>query len=437
MKQTNKVMSAILFLILLVGLCGTVSAVNVYQTITPFKSETGHLYVTVLCHHNLFSKEMVLVNNDLAPDVNISVFLRPDGTFDERFISGNYTLTLLDGNAGHKEVRNFFIRNGYEQYVIFIGHAVTFEHIKKNVTPEPTPTPTETPIVTPTITPNVTPTVTPTPIPTQCVPVVNILSALYGAKGVCHEVINVSEHNETVIDVPAHFEHQISTYELITPGVKAYTEKYGNYTLTRRGESHNWYADFVGAGNGKYNVVSTDGCGGYKRDGNSDNYKLVKDGKCGNFNVIDAFIYHPSVPAVYGFVVTTPFTDGSCPLLISCIPHIGDTKCEERFVEDTFKEITVPTTYKTVCDADNLIDVTANVQSVVDGGDLSFSFNNAPNPGGIFATNGTLLNQITDPVYGTVKTATITYSVSCGGIQNGQVSGAEGVILTLDTSVPA
>jgi hypothetical protein len=58
------------------------------------------------------------------------------------------------------------------------------------------------------------------------------------------------------------------------------------------------------------------------------------------------------------------------------------------------------------------IDVTKNVQDVVNRGhhQFSFQFDNAPNPGGIWDVAHTrLLSQITDPYYGFVKLASIQY----------------------------
>ena len=58
-----------------------------------------------------------------------------------------------------------------------------------------------------------------------------------------------------------------------------------------------------------------------------------------------------------------------------------------------------------------MADVTGNVQTVVDGGQTVFMFNNAMNPGGIVNVDQTqVLSAIEDPAYGTVKTVVINYT---------------------------
>jgi hypothetical protein len=72
--------------------------------------------------------------------------------------------------------------------------------------------------------------------------------------------------------------------------------------------------------------------------------------------------------------------------------------------------------YKTECQQDGtVIDVTANVQSVVDRGITSFLFDNRPAEGGIFSADGsTLLEEISDPAPGIRKHVSITYNAGCG-----------------------
>ena len=95
---------------------------------------TGTLTVMVLCHNNLFSKEM-LISNDLAPDNQVSIWLQPDGMFNDRYLAANYTLVLLDGNGGKPETRVFGIYEDYDTLVTFIGHASAVSHPIINVTP--------------------------------------------------------------------------------------------------------------------------------------------------------------------------------------------------------------------------------------------------------------------------------------------------------------
>lgn len=108
----------------------------------------GHVFVTVRCHHNLFSDDMILTSfteNDAT-----TVHLTPDGKYDAGLAPGEYVLILLDGNAGKREYAYFTITEGQSAYVSFIGHAVTFEYDEKTPAPTPTPVPTVTPTPEPT-----------------------------------------------------------------------------------------------------------------------------------------------------------------------------------------------------------------------------------------------------------------------------------------------
>jgi hypothetical protein len=60
----------------------------------------------------------------------------------------------------------------------------------------------------------------------------------------------------------------------------------------------------------------------------------------------------------------------------------------------------------------HVVDVKHEVQAVVDSGVRSFKFDNGQNPGGIFSTDGTLLQQIEDPAYGFTKSVAITYKLN-------------------------
>jgi hypothetical protein len=86
--------------------------------------ESGSVVITVLCHNNLFSKEMILSNN-LAPNETKSIYLDHTGAFNDRLIPGDYTVKLLNGNGGQPETQKFRIDEGYLSYVTFIGHAAS------------------------------------------------------------------------------------------------------------------------------------------------------------------------------------------------------------------------------------------------------------------------------------------------------------------------
>jgi hypothetical protein len=162
---------AIIAVLIILCAVSIVSAENTYVPVEqPTVTQSGHLYIHVLCMHNLFSKDMTLTNLDNGQMITLE--LNPDGTFDTELIAGTYFLVLEDGNAGHSESRMFTIVNGETQHEWFIGHARSVDEVKTIITPTPTPIPTETlspepsPTITPEITPTITPTATPTPEPT-------------------------------------------------------------------------------------------------------------------------------------------------------------------------------------------------------------------------------------------------------------------------------
>jgi len=76
-----------------------------------------------------------------------------------------------------------------------------------------------------------------------------------------------------------------------------------------------------------------------------------------------------------------------------------------------------------------IVNVTSDLQTLVNAGVTSFLFNNSPNPGGIFSSNGTLLQTIPDPDFGVLKSVTVAYSVN-GKIQP-QITVTEGTVFTL------
>lgn len=142
------------------------SAESKYENVTADLGDgLGALDVSVLCHHNLFSKEIRLKPVG-TPDWNTSIWLSPDGTYDGRYPPGHYDLWLIDGNGGQWEVQyNVEVKDGYWTMVRFIGHAISG---RGEETPVPTVVPTVEPTIVPTIQPTVSPTVQPTitPVPT-------------------------------------------------------------------------------------------------------------------------------------------------------------------------------------------------------------------------------------------------------------------------------
>lgn len=148
---------SIAMILIVLMLVTTVVSAGGYQAIKQYKSDgTGTMEIVVRCHHNLFSKDIVITSSDGSKQ---TVFLNPSGKFEARFQEGLYNLVLLDGNGGQKEYATATVIAGYQTKVQFIGHAVTMQHI------EPTATPTVKPTPQPTPSPQPTPTPTPTPEP--------------------------------------------------------------------------------------------------------------------------------------------------------------------------------------------------------------------------------------------------------------------------------
>jgi hypothetical protein len=110
-------------------------------------SGTGILEISVLCHHNLFSKEMTMERVDdgtVIPFTSggritkeqftafkkvegaaLNIELRHDGTFSDRYAPGVYAIKLLDGNGGQPEYAVVKVESGFLSRVQFIGHAVS------------------------------------------------------------------------------------------------------------------------------------------------------------------------------------------------------------------------------------------------------------------------------------------------------------------------
>jgi len=113
----------------------------------------GTLEVSVLCHNNVFSKEVLVQPGDAVANVSYSVQLNPSGKYEGRWEPGVYVLWLLDGNGGQSEYATATVYAGYQTKVTFIGHAISNrgKAIEPTATPTPNipipePTPTQTPV---------------------------------------------------------------------------------------------------------------------------------------------------------------------------------------------------------------------------------------------------------------------------------------------------
>jgi hypothetical protein len=112
-------------LIFLVLMMTTLVSAGGYEPILPNPTDgTGSVEISVLCHNNIFSMEMVLTN-DIAPGESIVIYLDHAGTYNDRFVPGDYTVKLLDGNGGQPETQKFRVDAGYLTRVTFIGHAIS------------------------------------------------------------------------------------------------------------------------------------------------------------------------------------------------------------------------------------------------------------------------------------------------------------------------
>jgi hypothetical protein len=111
--------------------------------------------------------------------------------------------------------------------------------------------------------------------------------------------------------------------------------------------------------------------------------------------------------------------------------NIIDVPGHEIIVVDT-EAWTETIHHDEVCQSTGSVaDVTQNVKDVVASGHLSFIFDNAHNPGGIFATDySALFSTIEDPSYGTVKSVRIVYNTGCGA-QDITFDGMEYDVITL------
>jgi len=96
--------------------------------------------------------------------------------------------------------------------------------------------------------------------------------------------------------------------------------------------------------------------------------------------------------------------EGSCMPRMDSVMRIPNEPCRTRWVEATYKQ---------EC-SDAVVDVTAELQSVVASGHLKFYFDNTVVPGGIFSEGGELLVELADPAPQYPKSVSITYEDRCG-----------------------
>lgn len=307
---------------------------------------TGALYVSLMCHHNLISKDVLIyriaddnkiffVNGalvsketyDMVPkmtDYPKTMKLNEGGQFDVFFSPGSYALKLNDGNGGQPEYALVTLYQGGRTDVVFIGHAVSFDHGKKQCVPDKTFT---------------------------------IVSAKYGALGQsCEDVSDNNAHTEYaywITGTPAHTEYryrdyipdtfkevcypeinhkeyQIETYQIVVPAVPATPATGVKVDKEWYKVDGDWVYDYP-LGHVHANKVSGTPIAPNRFQYNGHTYQITGS------KWDDAFIVTPGtseVPAEYGWVVTTPFTDGTCPSKVACLPEEPTTRCTERTVID-------------------------------------------------------------------------------------------------------
>lgn len=136
--------------ILIVVAIQSVSAVsdNYVSKIVPTPTDAPVLYGTlsgsIRCGYNTLTKEVGIKNDaDLLNEFHYFP-IRPDGTFEEQLIPGNFTLYLKDGDGGQPETSHAVIVAGKTSQPMneLKGHAVSpkTDEIKAKPTPIPTPT---------------------------------------------------------------------------------------------------------------------------------------------------------------------------------------------------------------------------------------------------------------------------------------------------------
>ena len=409
--RSTKIIAVFILLALAIGFASAVPYRDYtmkYSPIPTFSTDgTGALYVTTLCHHNLFSKDFSIqrvVGNSTVGRAKV-FYLRPDGTFDERFSFGTYRITLIDGNGGQPEITTVEIRDGENSYVTFIGHAITAKS-DPIPTPIPTPAPTQTPTPgptqplptpTPALTPTPSPSPTPTPQPTPVIHTLQIIHALYGADVVTSgytEYIYHPEINHT-ITVPATYkrvcyeEINNTVHHQAIPATPAWDEFFGDY---KRDGNH--YA-YVGINAADYDV----GTATYHQS-TSYHYDRVNGvyvyHSQSNYHYDVTFTesghtHHSAIPAVPAWNEIVVITPAHCGQEID-IPQHDEIVIDSAAYTETIIHGAVTTPA--------YIDVTSIVQSHVVDGTLSLV---ADYP------NLHYNALFTDPCYGTFKRLAVDY----------------------------
>jgi hypothetical protein len=217
-----------------------------------------------------------------------------------------------------------------------------------------------------------------------CHPVYKITDAKYGSGG-CYEVI--------IIDVPAWdetVEHPAETHVVYHEEV--------NRTVHHDAVTHQ---EFIV--DGHYRVTH--------HEWKWESGHFVEKVKCTNPAHEGWHVQTAACTEVYGHYVTVVDTPAWDEVVV-------DTPAWSEIVTDKEPWIEIihhpAVTHKEqMCN--EMIDVTSAVQSVVNGGNTMFLFDNAQNPGGIFGPDGTtLLYGLTDPAPGFVKSVSILYTDGCG-----------------------
>jgi hypothetical protein len=383
----------------------------------------GALNIQDMCYHNLISKGFTIqkvtnpkniafasgnrVQKEFTELFEKSGFelpyeLNPRGNWNDRILPGIYVVNLFDGNGGQPEWAVVEIFESYQSDVYFIGHGVTFKSAED-----------------------------------VCVPSYTITSALYGLVHCNNVVVHngdyefVQHHeatpeingarawDETVIDVAA-WNEQIPAVTHVVRHPAEYQPSGGQHDVHAKkltGNTNSAY-DFIYNGD-KFRITN---------DNNDTKFKKVSDAH--DEIVIDVparTVHHPAVthvvhhPAV-SHVDAKPAWDeykyvgeGNGDFKKVC--QDNDRRGHDDHDEHNENECTyvsVATTTECQSDGEN-IDITGNVQSVVNGGTTTFLFNNARVPGGIFdETTTQLLSPINDPAYGLVKDVVISYTNGCG-----------------------
>lgn len=341
---------------------GVTSKYNPITSETDLMTYQGHVYGNLKSGHVLEGGERFLISNDLAPNVTKEYKFNSDGLFDDYFAAGNYTITLPQGTgsaAGVYSNETKWIGNLHSEVAhitVVVGRESYFTFIGNSV---------------PTI-----------PAEAACVNDYTIVEASY-----CGESIPAVTREK--------YRYIITSAIQPTPESYNYVGRnYGDYNLIPAKPAYDDYVD-VGWLDGDY---YRDMRGGYHYIG----HDLGKYDKI-RHDATDAYYKH--VGYYNGDYTYTPANPGHNAVWSEwsiSLPPEGSVY-EQRTVTDK-------SALQGGCAYPK-----AELQSIVDGGVLSFLFDNRPAEGGIFDASGiNLLTSITDPASGIQKHVSITYNAGCG-----------------------